>query len=56
MKDYVLKNGLVFGAIQVAMLFVSYLIGIDFMLQTWWGVFQFLFYFKFEKNITKPII
>ena len=54
MKDYVLKNGLVLGAIQVAMLFVSYLMGIDFMMQTWWGVLQFLVslglvvYFAFE--------
>ena len=42
MKDFVLKNGLVLGAIQVVMLFVSYLMGIDFMMQTWWGVLQFL--------------
>ncbi len=42
MKDFVLKNGLVLGAIQVVMLFVSYLMGIDFMMQTWWGVLQLL--------------
>ena len=42
MKDFVLKNGLVLGAIQVVMLFVSYLMGINFMMQTWWGVLQFL--------------
>ena len=54
MKDFVLKNGLVLGSIQVAMLFVSYLMGIDFMMQTWWGVLQFLVslglvvYFAFE--------
>ena len=42
MKDFVFKNGLVLGAIQVVMLFVSYIMGIDFMMQTWWGVLQFL--------------
>ena len=54
MKDFVLKNGLVLGSIQVALVFVSYLMGIDFMMQTWWGVLQFLVslglvvYFAFE--------
>ena len=38
MKDFVLKNGLTLGAIQVVMLFVSYSMGIDFMMQTWWGI------------------
>ena len=42
MKDFILKNGLTLGAIQVVLLFVSYLMGIDFMMQTWWGVLQFL--------------
>ena len=42
MKDFVLKNGLTLGAIQVVMLFVSYLMGIDFMMQTWWGIVQFV--------------
>ena len=42
MKDFVLKNGLTLGAFQVAMLFVSYLMGIDFMMQTWWGIVQFV--------------
>lgn len=42
MKDFILKNGLTLGAIQVVMLFVSYLMGIDFMMQTWWGILQFL--------------
>lgn len=40
MKDFVLKNGLVLGAIQVVMLFVSYIMGIDFMMQNWWIIFQ----------------
>lgn len=42
MKDYVLKNGLIVGAVQVVLLLVSYMIGLDFMLATWWGVVQFL--------------
>ena len=42
MKDYILRSGLVVGGTQVIMLFLSYFIGIEFMLSTWWGVFQFL--------------
>ncbi len=42
MRDFILKNGLVLGAIQVVMLFVSYLMGVDFMIQNWWGVLQIL--------------
>ena len=54
MKDFVLKNGLLLGAIQVSMLFVSYLMGVDFMIQDWWGIFQrlvslgFVVYFSIE--------
>lgn len=54
MRDFVFKNGLVLGAIQVAMLFVSYLMGVDFMIQNWWGIFQilvslgFVVYFSIE--------
>lgn len=40
MKDFVLKNGLVLAAIQVTMLFVSYLMGVDFKMQNWWIIFE----------------
>jgi len=39
-KDFVLKNGLVLGSIQVTMLFVSYLMGVDFMMKNWWIIFK----------------
>lgn len=42
MKDYILKNGLLVGIVQVVLLLISYMLGIDFMMQTWWGVLQFL--------------
>lgn len=42
MKDYVLKNGLIVGTVQVVLLLVSYMLGLEFMLATWWGVAQFL--------------
>ena len=42
MKDYIFKNGLLIGAVQIVLLLVSYLMGIDFMMQTWWGVLQFV--------------
>ena len=42
MKDYILKNGLILGAVNVILLFVAYSIGVDFILNSWWGFIQFL--------------
>lgn len=41
MKDYILKNGLTLGGLKVILLFVSYSIGVDFILNNWWGFVQF---------------
>ncbi len=41
MKDYILKNGLTLGAVNVVLLFVAYSIGVDFILNSWWGFVDF---------------
>ena len=62
MKDYILKCGLTIAVIQAFMLLSSYLIGIEFMLSSWWNISQSLItliliitlaiqYRKFKKNI-----
>lgn len=42
MRDYILKNGLTLGIVQVVMVLISYMMGIDFMISSWWGVVQFV--------------
>lgn len=38
MKDYILKNGLILGALNVILLLLSYTLGVDFFLNDSWSI------------------
>ena len=42
MKDYILKNGLVLGAVYIVLSSIAYSIGVSFTLSTSWSIIQFV--------------